>query len=105
MTKAGGGPPRRYRVDYLPPVKDALPGLLRDAAAAGIKAEFTDALVQMETRLRTDPFAVGELVRQVPLLHLLVHVGSCPSLTMRFGIHETEPVVFVIEIMLRPDSL
>jgi hypothetical protein len=95
-------PDNGYQLSVSGLVRAEIRALGRKAVRQGRKDQFAEVLQRAWHRMRTDPFAFGELIRDVPRLDLVLHVGSVPPLTVRFGINEHERVVFVFKVYWNP---
>jgi hypothetical protein len=74
------------------------------AVLIGLQAEFTAALAEMDERLRTDPEAWGDPLRDYRGLHLTAYRRYGPVLIVNYAVHIDGTPVFVLDVQLTPDS-
>jgi hypothetical protein len=69
-------------------------------------ARVVQALLEMDRRLRSNPFGLGELKNQLHYLDLHIHIGFVRPLMVEFGIHKVKRLVFVkrIEVVTAMES-
>jgi hypothetical protein len=100
MTNPGNGQPLTYRIDLSEKVALEIKELKKQAADQGKLAAFQTAFTTIIKRLRQDPAGFGELVKRLPTLQQLVHVGSVHPLTVRFSYHLELRLVYILKVTL-----
>jgi hypothetical protein len=74
------------------------------AVRIGMRDQFVAALAEMDQRLRTDPEAWGDPVRDYRGLHLTQYFRYGPLLIVDYAVHIDGTPVFVLDVYLRPGS-
>jgi hypothetical protein len=83
------------------------PAILREVRrlAAGLtdqteRRRYTSALRAIRQRLRTDPRGFGEFLHPLQWMRLDVYLGSIAPLAVRYGVHQEQKLVFVVNYYL-----
>jgi hypothetical protein len=95
---------RPWRVCYSDRVRRDVAALLKRALGVGLALEVVQALKRLDLILHTRPEEFGEETYRLAALHLQVRVGCQQPLFVRYAVHETLPIVFVIGIEPLPRS-
>jgi hypothetical protein len=96
----GNGKPVSFKVVISVKTAAEIRQLKKDAAKAGLATQFLNHLAALLQRLRDNPHAVGELYRHYPHLELTVYLAVSGPVAIDFGVHETQPLVFVRRVVL-----
>jgi hypothetical protein len=96
MNPRHNGDPH-FRVQMSAVVADQLRRILRRAAAVGRAADVVEAARQIRHHLRTRPREFGELTRHYPAAQLDLRRGAVGPLFVYYGVHRTQPQVFIRE--------
>jgi hypothetical protein len=97
MTPHGGNG-MTYRLSASSLVRQALRELLIRASAAGIDADVIRAVKIIRERLTHDPLGFGEPLYQLPTGKLEVRLGAVPPLSVRYAVHQEQPLVFLLAV-------
>jgi hypothetical protein len=89
---------RPWKVCYPERVRRQVVTLSARAAAVGLKKELTRAFKRIDEILHSCPHTFGEEMYRLPALKLQARAGTEAPLWVRYTVHETEPLVFVIAI-------
>ncbi len=92
-----------FWVVYSGQVKEILQDILRKAKKLGKLRRFANAVLEMDRRLKRDPFGLGELIGTFRATKLLLHVGFVRPLRIHFAIHQERRLVFVGKIVAVTD--
>lgn len=74
------------------------------AGRLGLHSEFVRALREIEERLSTDPEEWGDPQKDFRHLHLTVYHRYGPLLTVKYAVHIDGSPVFVLDVLLTPDT-
>jgi hypothetical protein len=85
-------------------VLDALREVRRSAHQGGIEPQFLAALREINDRLRFDPHIFGEPYKELRAARLQLRLGVIGPLSVVFGVHEEQHVVFVRGFVLLPPA-
>jgi hypothetical protein len=99
MNGSTNGERIRYQVALSGVVAKVVEELRYEAFHAGKLQQFDAAWRIIMERLRSDPWGFGEFVRPFPHLKMKLHVGSAHPITVRFGIHEVQPLVVIAKVI------
>ena len=102
MIAEGNGKLPVFKIDYSVQLANEISKILNDARAVGIEQVVRSALATIFRRLRRDPLAFGELVKEYKHLKLLEHVAVVQPIVVRFGIHSDAQFVVISRIRLLP---
>lgn len=80
---------------------DRLRGLGERAKALGALAEWVATLRRLIDRLETDPRGCGDPLYPLRSLKLMMYRAIVDRVEVRYGVHDTEPVVFIQDIVPR----
>ena len=100
----GGGPPS-FVVTFRAGLLDRLRRWAAVAHRFGVGAAFLATLREAERQLRTRAREWGDPVYQLHQLSLTMYVRYTPPLLFRYAVHETQPVVFVQDVVFTPGAL
>jgi hypothetical protein len=100
MAEEGNGKPVEYKLDASQNTILEIKRLMQEAKTKGIGSAFRNALRRVMHRLRADPSGFGELVQELSHMQVVVHVGSVYPVTVRFGYHAEQRVVYVLKVFL-----
>lgn len=85
-------------------VREKLQAWAPIAARLGLWDEFTEAVREMDDRLRSDPEAWGDPVRDYRGLHLTQYYRYGPLLTVDYAVHVDGTPVFVLNVEPTPGT-
>ena len=88
---------QRYQVIASGPAKAALLDLVHKALRKGMHQAVLAAAKTIVERLETDPSGFGEPSHRLSALKLVIHAAIVPPLTVTYGVHEEQPLVFISE--------
>jgi len=100
MTRPSNGKPLEFRVSFSGAIAKVIDELRYEAFLSGRLEQFNRAWRVILQRLRSDPSNFGELIQPFVHLKLKTFVGSVYPLTVRFGVHEDLPIVFIAKVVL-----
>lgn len=103
MTPHGGNG-MTYRLSASGLVREALRELVTRAAAVGVDADVIRAVRSIRERLIHDPLGFGEPLYQLPTGKLEVRLGAVPPLSVRYAVHQEQPLVFLLAVTPLPGS-
>jgi hypothetical protein len=91
-------PNRPWKVCYPERVRRKVAALVRRAVAVGLHQEVVQAVKSIDRMLHSRPESFGEEAYRLPALQLRARVGCQQPLFVRYTVHETLPLVFVVAI-------
>ena|SRR5579871_3483008 len=84
-----------FHVAYSTALKQEIKDILSKAKQVGELEGYARALLEIDDRMRTDPFGLGELKGRLAKLKLDVHVACVRPLVVEFAIDAQRKLVFV----------
>jgi hypothetical protein len=100
MAAEGNGQPIAYQLSMSGQVSAGVAEVREQAADIGLLDEFDAAYGAIEQRLQADPLGLGELVKALKHMKLLIHVGVVQPLIVRFAIDEERRIVYLMDVTL-----
>jgi hypothetical protein len=91
-------------VSYPHAVRERLRRWAAVASRIGMRVEYAAALREMEDRLRTDPEAWGDPVKDFKGLRLTVYHRYGRVLRVKYAVHIDGTPVFVLDVSPTPDT-
>src|SRR3954449_2471357 len=92
-------------VSYAHVVREKLRDWAQVAARIGWRDAFNTAVQEMDDRLRTDPEAWGDPIRDYRGMKLTRYLHYGPILTVDYAVHIDGTPVFVLNVRLTPGTL
>jgi hypothetical protein len=74
------------------------------ASQIGLRAEFAAAVREMRDRLRTNPEAWGDPIKDLPGARLTVYHRYGPLVIVKYAVHFNGTPVFVTDVVLTPGT-
>jgi hypothetical protein len=99
MTPSGGNG-AGYRVVYPEGVRQQVRNMRASLPSVEARRRFDHTVRTIHQRLRNDPLVFGEPVRHLDAAQLNLRLGGVAPLVVRFAVHDTRPLVFVVEVFL-----
>jgi hypothetical protein len=99
------GVPFPYMVSFAAGLLDLIREWGGEALEFGVALEYTTALREVERELGTRPREWGDPLFDYHKLALTACQRYTPVFVIRYLVHQTQPVVFVREVVLTPGSL
>jgi hypothetical protein len=84
-----------FKVVYLKSVREKTQASYRRFRRKGLQRSFVTAAATIDKELRSDPRGFGDPCYSIPDLELDIFVRAVHPLLVYYGVHQTEPVVFV----------
>jgi hypothetical protein len=100
---AGGNGQQPFTVTTPPEVRQRLRALAERAAAAGVLPEYIADLRSLDENLRYSPREWGDRLKTYPHARLRYYRRLTRFLLVLYAVHLDRPIVFVRDILLRPD--
>lgn len=92
-----------YRVSHSGALREQLERLLDLARIRGVHHRVAHALIEIEGHLELHPESWGDPTHELPALQLKMYRRVYDKLSIQYGVHTLQPVVFLIGITPKLD--
>jgi hypothetical protein len=95
MNVEGNGLPLLYRIAVSGAMAASIKQEQLHATLDGKGDSFLAAIEYVVARMRHDPHNLGEPIFPLHKMNVIAHLAFIPPLTIEFGIHQHQPIVFL----------